>query len=212
MKLKVLSRSVKGDAHKENEDCLLIDIKRKLFAVADGVTIPKGGREASNKLVKYLIENFNGNLRTSILDANNKLVRDRKENKSIGYTTLTAVNIKDNYINVCHVGDSFLFIFRDNKLIKVTEEDRTPVVHFLNKAMGRYIENVKEYKEIIENNDLITLTTDGLVDAIGINGIEEVLKINKDLSYAIDGLIKKGKESNVLYKDDLSVLFIKMGL
>ena len=60
MKLDVKSISVKGDSHELCEDAILTDRRKKIFAVADGVTIPSGGGEAARRAVIYLREVYRG--------------------------------------------------------------------------------------------------------------------------------------------------------
>ena len=67
MKLDVFGKSVKGRSHERNEDSFLIDANKNLFAVADGVSIPKNGGTASKKVISLLSANFRGNLKESFL-------------------------------------------------------------------------------------------------------------------------------------------------
>ncbi|MEM5801782.1 MAG: protein phosphatase 2C domain-containing protein [Candidatus Aenigmatarchaeota archaeon] len=120
MKLQIYGKSVKGKDHKENEDAFLINKRKNLFAVADGVSNPPGGREAAIKSLNYLNKFFKNNLHEAIKKTNIKIIEEKKKNPKIGYTTLTAVNIKNNNLEMAHIGDSSLFLIEENKIKKLT--------------------------------------------------------------------------------------------
>ena len=116
MKLISFGKTVKGEDHLENEDAILVDDKLRLYAVADGVTLPYGGKEASERALKYLKSFFKGDLKKAIEIVNKKIFNDKTKNPEIGHTTITVCFIKENKIEIGHVGDSYAFIIRKNKL------------------------------------------------------------------------------------------------
>jgi len=107
MKLEAYGKSEKG-LHLRNQDAFLIDLKRGLFAVADGVTISRGRSEkASREAVKTLKRDFK-DMESAFLLVNKSVSSLR----GAGETTLTVAHVHNNGLAVGHVGDSSLFLVR----------------------------------------------------------------------------------------------------
>ncbi len=64
--MNVSALTEKGEDHEENEDSFLIDIEKNLFAIADGVSIPKGGSKASKLACELLQKLFKNDLKKAI--------------------------------------------------------------------------------------------------------------------------------------------------
>jgi serine/threonine protein phosphatase PrpC len=125
MHLKGYSCSVVG-SREMNQDSLLIDDVRKLYAVADGVGGGLNGEVASKMAVDGVAKGFSDpikfaslfqTLQTSIL---NEALNTFGE--PVMGTTLTAAHVRDNDLYICHVGDSRCYLFDNSQLRQLTED------------------------------------------------------------------------------------------
>ncbi len=125
MKVKGYSCSVIG-GREMNQDSLLVNDEKSLYAVADGVGGGMGGEIAS----KMAVEGLNL-LATEPLDlksiVENLQVQVYKYaianyGEAIMGTTFTSVAIRDNKLSLCHVGDSHCYLFANSVLRLLTED------------------------------------------------------------------------------------------
>ncbi len=208
MKIVSFGKTEKGEDHLENEDTILIDDELRLYAVADGVSLPYGGKKASKKAIEYLKFYFRGNLKEAIKIVNRKVYEDKIKDQEIGHTTLTAVHIKEKTLEVGHVGDSYAFIIRKNKIREITTPDGIRGTGILTQAVGQQNINVHFYEEILEKGDYIILSTDGITDVLKNEEILDIVKKYKKPKDIVETLIKETKRKSRSYKDDLSVIVI----
>lgn len=209
MRILAFGKSVKGNAHEENEDTILINKKLKLFAVADGVTIPKGGKEASKEAIEYLEKIFSKNLKEAFELVNKKIVEEKYKNSGIGYTTLSSVFIFDNNLQVAGVGDSPVLLVRKNRVKPLLRLDIFSG-STLSQAIGEDYIFVNYYEGKLEAKDFIILATDGIADYL--NEGEIIFTINKLKTprKIVNFLIKKVEEKPKNYEDDKSVIVINV--
>jgi serine/threonine protein phosphatase PrpC len=207
MKIEAYGKSVQGSAHAENEDSFLIEMKRKLFAVADGVTIPSGGKLAAELAVKFLSEIFSGNLKEAFLKVNEKIVSE-KHATGAGYTTLSAAKISGEKMNVANVGDSPIFLIRKGKISELTRSDRA-LFHSLSQAIGEGFIHVNENELELKVSDTVLLLTDGITDVLSTN---EILKIAQeaDAETITEKLIEAARKKRTEYDDDKTAITIKV--
>ncbi|QGT99612.1 Protein serine/threonine phosphatase PrpC, regulation of stationary phase [Candidatus Syntrophocurvum alkaliphilum] len=185
-----------GLMRKKNEDSYLINEDIGLFIVCDGMGGHKSGDIASDLAVKeinnYVIENNvldepSKILLESIQKANYLIWHESKTNPEcyeMG-TTVTAAIIHNNKLIAANVGDSCLYIIRNNNLIKVTKDhtlaeqmlskgllsadeiNSNAYNHVLTRALGIDKQVVVDlFFEEIYSNDFIILCSDGLTDLI----------------------------------------------
>jgi len=208
MKINSFGKTEKGEDHLENEDAILIDDKPRLYAVADGVTLPYGGKEAAQRAIKYLKSCFKGNLKKAIEIINRKIFDEKKENPEIGHTTLTSVLIKEKNVEIGHVGDSYALIVRKNKIRELTIPDGVRGTSILLQAIGQSYVDVHIYKETLEKGDYIILSSDGVTDVLKNKEILNAVKKFKKPKDIVNSLIKKTKNKPRIYRDDLSVIVL----
>ena len=204
--MKVYGLSVKGEHHEENEDCYLINIEKKLFAVADGVSIPKGGKQASYFAVRFLDDFFDQNLKQAFEIVNKKVLELRSKNMC-GFTTLTAFYFENNKAQLCWVGDSPAFLIRANKIFLLTSfED----VHenMLLQAIGDRDINIHEKIFEIKKGDKIILCTDGISSVLSQSEILSIAVKQKIPEKICKSLIKNAEKKESTYKDDKTVVAI----
>ncbi|MEM5829259.1 MAG: serine/threonine-protein phosphatase [Candidatus Aenigmatarchaeota archaeon] len=210
MKILYSGKTVQGKDHEENEDSLLMEQNLKLFAVADGVSIPKGGKEASQKILKYLKEFFKGNLKKAIEKANEVFVEEKSKKFFEGYSTIAAVHLKENSMEACNVGDSPIFLIRKNKIENLAFLDRLFGTSSLTQAIGENFIKVHSVEKEIEVGDIVMLATDGITDVLSEEEIVEVLKKQSELEKIVDEIIQKAEKKPSFYQDDKTLILIKV--
>src|SRR5216110_2592569 len=117
-----------------NEDSLLADNERRIFAVADGVGGAEAGEVASRTAVEVLDEAFrhqvNGAdiedlMELAIQRANASIHQMAREHTRLSNmaTTIVALHLDGNIATIGHVGDSRLYrLSADGKLFRETED------------------------------------------------------------------------------------------
>lgn len=126
-KYNIFGATNKGLVREYNEDAFLVNLKAKLFAVADGL----GGLPAGEIASKLAIDSLNSialenpiNFKDAFYNINktiNKTGNTINNEFGIG-TTLTAIQFHDNKISCGHVGDSGLFLFTKTEWFKLTKD------------------------------------------------------------------------------------------
>jgi protein phosphatase len=203
--MRVVGISDIGIHRKRNEDHFLIDEDKHIFVVCDGMGGHKGGDVASRLAVEAIQENFIFSVDDEIIPAlkaaaqmANRIIWEKgisDDTLNEMGTTLTAAVIYDGILVVAHVGDSSLYLFREDQLMKVTrdhtlaeqmfndgllkkEDLRSNVYnHVLTRAVG--VESQVEidiYQEEIHSGDWVLMCTDGLTDMLEDENIYELLK------------------------------------
>lgn len=118
-----------GKIREENEDRFLRDDELQLYAVADGIGGLAGGAEAAEETIKQLADlgrelpaDDNWDFSALVRTINGHVVaRGRSIDALYGIgTTLIAVRIFQQNLQVAHVGDSSCFLLRDGLLEKLT--------------------------------------------------------------------------------------------
>ncbi|WXR61668.1 Stp1/IreP family PP2C-type Ser/Thr phosphatase [Peptostreptococcaceae bacterium AGR-M142] len=234
-----------GKVRDKNEDyCFgeIISDKKAIFSIADGMGGHKKGEFASqnavlgvvNSLKAKLLE-LNGKqlikeeLKNAYLNINDiilKKAKDEIEYKGMG-TTLTTIIINDDVLIIANVGDSRCYIFRNNKLKKLTidnslveellergfitkeEAKDHPQKNIITRAVG-IDENllIDMYEYDLEDDDIIILTTDGVTNSLEDNEIENILNQNMDIKNFCSKIVE---ESNLKSgSDNISIVSVKL--
>lgn len=198
--------SDKGNVKKINQDNHYMKFyedevrKAALFLICDGMGGLKQGEIASLTVVKNFEKYFDPKvtnllykdkksvfkfMNNILLQANKQLIQySKKENIQIG-TTASALFIIDNYYFIAHVGDSRIYVIRDEEIKQLTE-DHTYVAqcvregkmteeeakisnqkHILTQCIG-VLDEVKVYNRFgrIDENTSFLLCSDGLYNTI----------------------------------------------
>lgn len=134
--MQVISRTHVGLVRENNEDALLVR-EPSLFAVADGMGGYAAGEIASRSTIKAFEaathslrhEQEEQNIRKVMLEAfdkaNTHVYKMAVSNESYSGmgTTMTALYLpEDGHGYCCHVGDSRLYLFRNDKLEQLTHD------------------------------------------------------------------------------------------
>ncbi len=134
-------------------------------------------------------------------------------------TTLLCVFIRDNTAHWVHVGDSRFSIFRDGKLLQITQDQNLArflveegeitleevANHYsrniLDQAIGSAMEEPETGAESLNENDILLLSTDGFHNLVLAETIESQLSRNETLKIRADSLVdlalKKGGTDNI---------------
>lgn len=223
-----------GLHRKRNEDSFLIDKKRKLFAVCDGMGGHKGGNVASKLAIDTINEKCDGDLPDaksllSSIELANQIIWQKGQtdaNLTEMGTTVTAAIIGAEYLEVAHVGDSSLYLMHNGNLKKVTHdhtlaqqmvqdglcaEDETRAnsyKHILTRALGVDKEvQIDIYREKISNGDLILLCSDGLTDMLSDTEIESVLIKEEVLQKSAQDLLEQALKNGGF--DNITVVLLR---
>ncbi len=226
-----------GLVRENNEDALLIH-QPQLFAVADGMGGCVAGEVASRGAIKAfevavfeLLQEQRRDmeqiLREAMLRANEHICRMAQQNRDFSGmgTTLTAVFLaSDRTAYVCHMGDSRLYLFRNQVLSQVTHDHsyvaglveqgkitdqeafNHPQRHMLLQAVG--MEEAGEAEIIhfaLEADDILLLCSDGLTDMIKHQEIEAILKAAAP-EQAADNLLEQALANGGL--DNISLILL----
>ena len=225
---------------KNNEDSYYINEACRLLVIADCMGGHEHGQLASSMAVEQFIslvkdtcpEAFSVERMESLFDAANKAVHDKQETLGIDImgTTLTVAEIEGNHLYVGHVGDSRLYLFRDEELTQLTEDHsyyaellrqgsadislENRQINVLLKALGP--EDRVEgqfFMEDLYRDDILLLCTDGLYNAVSHEALQQIIENTQDLQRAVDEMIAlalaNGAADNitaVLYRHDGEVM------
>lgn len=181
----------------------------------------------SNKNISFLLEGFQ-NADDSIREVK------RKYQLTGSGSTLLAVYIKHNKLYMCSVGDSYLYLYRKNKLKrinislnyeyflnqllkenKITIDDykmnldkKKMLISFIGKGKLDIIDFTKE-AIILEKEDVILISSDGLFDAIEEAELKKILEKNgnpETVNRTLENLIKIYKKK---HQDNTTVITIQ---
>lgn len=227
-----------GDTHiglvrSSNQDALrygTLDNGGCYAIVCDGMGGANGGNIASNIAVDIIADRIvdgyaNGAttrpdlLLASAMAAANIEIFDKAKSdpqyEGMG-TTVVAVIVfgKDAYIS--HVGDSRVYLYRDNALQQITrdhsvvqemiesgqlteEQARShPRKHFITRALGVSAMEEGEFDELeLEPNDRILLCTDGLTNMVDDTALATLFGENADVDKLIESALEGGGTDNI---------------
>lgn len=202
------------------------------FVIADGMGGHQCGEIASkqavdsvcNHLLKANWENddISGMLKDIISNVNDELYHLSLQDEStqgMG-TTLIVTIFKNRKLYIGHVGDSRVYLIRDNSIEKVTcdhsfieelvkngsitkdEAINHPKKNVITRAVGYELDlQVDTYEIDVVENDEILLCTDGLTNMLEEDEILDIITKEKDPQVASDTLVEsannKGGEDNI---------------
>ncbi len=218
-----------------------------LYAVADGVGGHDDGEVASNIALKALAGHLinalmrpelfeeestpdSGSLEQLLTEAvrvANRVVYDQGQQNSNGMgTTLTAMLIVGSMVCIANVGDSRLYLLRNNSLTQLTTDHSLvadmvtagtiqkdeiythPQRNIIHRClgMGEDIE-VDLFTETVNPSDSFLLCSDGLWEMVRDNEIRATLQQHDDPQSACDRLIEIANENGGV--DNISVVVVK---
>jgi protein phosphatase len=237
-----------GLVRKINEDSFLCEKLEGiedsyLYIVADGMGGHNAGEVASSMAVNEVNLYIKGNIemlkhgdkeildliRNSLSHANDKVYKTSivKSNCLGMGTTLSMVLIKDGITHIGHVGDSRIYLVRDSKIKRLTEDhslvaelikagtikpeeaNSHPQKNVITRALGtEYNLDPDVFQENIQSGDIILICTDGLSNAVNEEDMVYTIVNNPDLNEACRLLIDKAKENGGF--DNITVVVIQI--
>jgi protein phosphatase len=243
MQLDAVARTDPGPVRESNEDCFLVDIEAGLFVVADGM----GGHASGEIASAIAIEAVQGVLLGEINPDETRLDRARMDQEeeirerlryamnqaSISIrqtamanpihsgmgTTLAVLLIEDNEAHLGHVGDSRIYLFREDRLHRLTR-DHTVVQQEIDAGtLTPELARIVPHKNIltqsvgyhgpvepdtstrpVDPGDVFILCSDGLTDPLDDEALAEICRNNapEDLAEVmVQKAIENGTEDNV---------------
>ena len=235
--MKVISKTHVGMVRNNNEDSLLVR-EPYLFAVADGMGGYSAGEVASRETLKAFVagtyELRHGKVAAPeevLLEAFTKankhtylMAQKNDAYKGMG-TTLTALYLPgDNTAYAAHVGDSRLYLYRNNTLSQITKDHsyvadllaqgkitsseafNHPKKNMLLQALGVEEEiRTDIFHFALEKGDILLLCSDGLSDMLRDLEIANILETS-DFENAATALLEQSLDNGG--KDNISLIMI----
>lgn len=235
-----------GKVRSNNEDTFIAkkipETDFVMACVIDGVGGYAGGEVAAaiaRDTILKLMDSPSGDLlhlmHNTIAEANDQILTAKQQDKAhedmACVLTIAIADLKNNQFYYAHVGDTRLYLLRDNSLIKIskdqsfvgfmedsgrlTEEQAMlhPKRNEINKALG-FAGNIGVQEDYIETGhspflpgDLILLCSDGLSDMVNKEGITNILL--KDLTLEQKGAALIDIANANGGRDNITVVLVK---
>ncbi len=243
MQLDAVARTDPGPVREANEDCFLVDVEAGLFVVADGMGGHASGEIASAIAVEavqsVLLGEINPDetrLDRSSMDQEEEIrerLRYAMNQASISIrqaamanpvhtgmgTTLAVLLIEDDEAHLGHVGESRIYLFRDDKLMRLTRDHTVvqqevdagtltpelarivPHKNILTQSVGYHgpVEPDTSTRPI-EEGDIFILCSDGLTDPLDDAALADIVRSHEPEDLAevlVQQAIENGTEDNV---------------
>jgi serine/threonine protein phosphatase PrpC len=235
-----------GKVRQKNEDTFIaqkaMNNKFIIACAIDGVGGYSGGEVAADIARQSILDYFKSPsrdmtlmMKEALIEANKKIYLERQHGKKHAemacVLTLSIVDIENNQFYYAHVGDTRLYLLRDNSLVKVskdhsfvgfledsgrlTEESamRHPKRNEINKALGfgQQIEMEPEYiqtgKSPFLPGDILLLCSDGLTDMVNKKDMTSILLQDTSLEEKASKLISTANDNGG--KDNITVVLVQ---
>ncbi len=235
--MKAVGNSVIGMRRTNNEDAIYINEQKNLYLVADGMGGCNAGEVASSTAISAFVEAMenaeNGEtldkMMSAIAQCNKKVYQKSRENVEfldMG-TTLVAVTVENEKMFIVHVGDSRVYLFRENNLQQITtdhsyvmelvkigsitreEAEVHPKRNIITRAIG--IREEVEADTVIEDvkqGDKILLCTDGLSNMVSKGEMTKILIEQCSTEEKVKKLVVLANEKGGL--DNISLILIEI--
>jgi len=172
--------------------------------VCDGVGSADDGAEAAKRVTKHLMNNFKIRPKTwsieksihSFIESINAILY---QESMLNYerpelvTTLTIVVIEGNKLYGANVGDSRVYLLRDNRLSQLSHDhamEEDGYENVLTQAIGiDKTTQIYYFENLIQKDDKILLCSDGLYNLL------DNKKLQENISYGASSLVKKASKS-----------------
>lgn len=229
MRIEIGSATDIGRVRERNEDSVLVD--PPLFAVADGMGGHRGGDVASQVALETM-EHLEGERAGSLVDhvrSANRAVWERSlgdERLSGMGTTLTAVRVDGDHIDLAHVGDSRAYLLRNDSLRQLTDDHTLvarmvrsgeiteaeaevhPHKNVMTRALGTEEEIEVDGESIrLEDGDRLLLCSDGLTGMVTEDQIQAILEASPSPQNAAERLVRAANRAGGV--DNISVVVLR---
>lgn len=236
-----------GLTRNHNEDCIGYDISSGIAVLADGMGGHQAGEIASRMAVEQVLRQMKSRLVkqsgrpitssqmmklvSNTISNSNRIIYEASEEVSARNgmgTTVVAAVVEGSRLYAGHVGDSRLYLFREQSLKRITKdhslvqdlidkgfytEDEARLAsinHVVTRALGTAEDvEVDILQQEAERDDLFLLCSDGLSDMLDDTMIEQVLQEPQlALNEKAQSLVAMANQNGG--KDNVSVILIRM--
>lgn len=199
--MQAFAQSDIGMVRKTNEDSFIF-MPPHLFVVADGMGGHVAGEIASslgaNTIREYIVKNSDQSdweqaLKEAIIEANTsiyQMAQSQSECQGMG-TTVTAVYLDNTEVYWSHVGDSRLYLIRDNSLEQVTSD------HSLVWELMQSGSITSEEAQVHPHRNILTRAV-GTSDTLKVDSGKFLSQPGDNLLLCTDGLTNMLSEDNIL--------------
>jgi PPM family protein phosphatase len=236
-------RTDTGRQRDNNEDAFFVESIRQGTAVAACVIDGVGGYEGGEIAAGIARQTLQGALkqkgseaiavmRQAFLQANALILQEKGSDAALRnmscVATMAIADLRSNQLHYAHVGDTRLYLFRDERLIKLTKDHsfvgmledtgrlseaeamQHPKRNELEKALGFEIATADDFVETGSSpflpGDQILLCSDGLTDLVTAESICRVLRSGISLEQKASALIDAANAAGG--KDNITVVLV----
>lgn len=238
--------SDKGQIRKENEDDFLVMEEFRLFCVADGMGGEEAGKLASqttlesvSKSFKYLSDTENATMPygltedmmgkpilTNVTLFSNAQVNKKSNGRTMG-STLVAAHFTEDALDIAHVGDSRLYLWRNNQLTQLTEDHsfvyelfklgkitqeemrKHQMRNVITRAIGANTDVEPTLGKVdVHLGDIFLICSDGLTTMLDDNEISTVFKRVSNPSILAESFVSLANDAGG--RDNITVLLISI--
>ncbi len=210
---------------------------RNLYIVADGMGGHKAGDYASKLCVERMVQSIEHSehktpvsmFEEAVEAANEAVYTEAQEHEAyegMG-TTLVACTIQEDTLYVANIGDSRLYLLRDDDILQITDDHSLveemvkqgnitesearvhPQKNIITRAVGIDESVQADFFEVeIRQNDIIMLCSDGLSNMVEDEDIEYIVKHSKSLQDAGETLVARANENGG--SDNITVVLARV--
>ena len=209
----VAGRSLRGVSHADNEDCWQVYRSGGsdfLAVIADGVSSVAGGQLASTLACERLSQ-FLASEREPELESLVQLVAEidweLRGQDEFSACTLSVLWIHDYCASIVAVGDSPVFLFREQILSRIVGQSKRGYLRSF-MGMGRdVVERIEVSIVDIQPGDVFILATDGVSDLLGEEKVQALWEVNPGADACADAIIEEVRRRRG--EDDATVVVVK---
>lgn len=205
-----------------NQDAFLVNDQRGLYAVADGVGGGARGEVASKMAVDGLEHQHPDDgtrLSRTIEKLQEAVLKEALDSlgDALMGTTLTSIHLIGQCAELCHVGDSRLYLYSENLLRAMTEDHETFDETFQGPVLSSYLGLPPEYYPLkiqeemipIRPGDRLLLCSDGLYKQIPERKIQEYIQKHLTDGQALVNLLVD-EASRAEHSDNVTVVYVQI--
>lgn len=230
--MKVAVKTDSGKVRLHNEDSC--GAKDNIYIVADGMGGHQAGEIASAVAVDRILSQYNPEMSVKevediILQTNEEIFNmSETDPQYTGMgTTLSLIIFQEDQYHLLHVGDSRIYLFKQQKLQQLTadhsivgelvrsggitaeEAINHPQRNVLTRALGTALELEVELVEgKVEKGTVFLLCTDGLYGVVSQWEMENILNLDLPLQEIAEMLVKAANEKGG--PDNISVILVQV--
>ncbi len=208
-------RYVSGEFYRDRESYAdRMYASEDTFAIADGMGTGPGGRLAAEKAVNLVAQRkpFSSleEIREFFEEANKEIMKEiaMLGDRHAAGTTLSLLGFTKNSFLIGHVGDSRIYLFREGRLILLTQDQ---IVYRGGKkyvkALGiEWKPEIYTLEDSLQKGDKFLLISDGAIDNLSEGEIEKVM--DGDINVSAKRMLDLYKENHP--EEDLSFIIVSV--